>query len=222
MQNWWSEIFEDSCKNKKGVVKRELLPFENDFTMLEYLPYQSGRQLIIRTPATILSHTELSFNQKLLLGLDYTLSKKLGYNKMTNKKVGEMLNLHPNIVCYCRRHLVKTGFLEKRGREHYLTKKHEELEVDDRREVILPHQVYKSKIPTGAKLLWGEYNSISKGKREYFASREYTAKRLNCSVESVSSWTNNLSKGKFLKFYNLCRTKNNIQKIVITEDFQIE
>ncbi len=187
--------------------------------MHNILQFSQEKQLNIIIPPTILSHNELSFNQKLILGLDYTLSLKLGFNSMTNKQVGELLCLHPNIVGYCRRHLVKNEFLRKDSRRYTITKKHIQFKVDDKRDVVLLCQIYNRGMTTGAKLLWGEYNSISKGHKEYFAKRLYTAKRLNASEESITNWTKMLFDNKLLQEYyhkmGYCKS----QKIIITREF---
>ncbi|WP_303316985.1 hypothetical protein Q4Q34_03225 [Flavivirga abyssicola] len=175
------------------------------------------KQLSIRIPATILSHTQLSFNQKLILGLDYTFSLKMGYTFKKSKEIGELLNLHPNIISYCRKQLLDKGFIKKKDRKYFITNLHTKFKVDDKREIIIPHQVYNNpNIITGAKLLWGEYNSISKGHKEYFAKRVYTAKRLNASEESITNWTKQLFKNGLLDKYThkIGYCKN--QKSVIT------
>lgn len=178
------------------------------------------KQLSIRIPATILSHTQLSFNQKLILGLDYTYSLKTGYTFKKSKEIGELLNLHPNIISYCRKQLLNKGFIRIEDRKYVITDLHTEFEVDDKREIMLPFQVYSNPdIITGAKLLWGEYNSISKGHKEYFAKRLYTAKRLNASEESITNWTKLLSESNLLLKYahKIAYCKN--QKVVITINF---
>lgn len=178
------------------------------------------KQLNIVVPTTILSNTELTLNQKLILGLNYTYSLKLGYNNKTHKDVGKLLGLHPNIVGYCRRQLVKAGFLEKDNIRYKITDKHLQFRPSDGRNILLPYIIYNHEsLTTGAKLLWGEYNSISKGKREYFASREYTAKRLGCSVESISNWTKLLFDKNFLFDYFHKKGYCKSQKVVLTRMF---
>lgn len=175
------------------------------------------KQLNIVVPASILSHTELTLNQKLILGLNYTYSLKLGYNNKTHKEVGELLSLHPNIVGYCRRRSVKEGFLIKDKCKYKITDKHCDFKPFDNRNIILPQKIYNHpSLTTGAKLLWGEYNSISKGHKEYFAKREYSAKRLDVSEESITNWTILLNENKLLLqyFHKYGYCKN--QRVVIT------
>lgn len=192
----------------------------HNYTMDNYHLLYQGKQLGIRIPATILSHTELSLNQKLILGLDYTFSKKMGFTSMSNKDVSDLIELHPNIISYCRKQLTNKGFINKQGRIYSITEKHQEFKVDDNREVIIPCEVYRnSNIITGAKLLWGEYNSISKGHKEYFAKRLYTAKRLNASEESVTNWTKQLRDNYLLSAYFLKKGFCQRQKIIITSTF---
>lgn len=190
---------------------------------MDYNPQNhQGRQLILRIPSKILSNKSLSFNQKLILGLDYTLDFKKGYNKMTNKTIGKMFNLHINIVSNCRTKLVKQGYVKKKNGKYHITDLYKEGQVNDYREIKLPHQIYRhNNLTTGAKLLWGEYNSMSKGGGKYFASREYTAKRLNCSLESVTNWTKQLLEFSLLESCEYKRGYGKSQKVVVTFKFGV-
>lgn len=157
--------------------------------------------------------------QSAILALDFTLSKKRGYNQLSNAQVGLLLHLHQNIVSYCRKNLVTLGYLKKEKSKFILTDKFKENTVFDLRDIILPYQVYNCKMNTGAKLLWGEYNSMKKGKKAYFACREYSANRLNCSVESISNWTKQLFEMGFLKHYEVISGYEKKIKIVMTKEF---
>jgi len=178
-----------------------------------------GKQLTLKIHPKILS-SNLSFNQKLILGLHYTFSKKKGYNMLSITEMGLMFDLHRNVVSYCRKRLIHDGYIKKEGRKYILTDLYKQIQVKDLREILIPHQIYSDKhLTAGAKLLWSEYNSISGGVRKYFAKREYTAKRLDASVESITNWTKLLNDNKLLKLY-----KHNIgycksQKVVVTIDF---
>jgi len=179
-----------------------------------------GRQLTLKIPSKILSDKNLSFNQKLILGLDYTLSKKKGYNKMSNKNIAAMFNLHVNIVSYCHKQLLYHQYILKQHGKFVLTDLYKQTEVEDFREIFLPYQIYNHKtLSAGAKLLWGEYNSISKGVKQYFASRAYSANRLNASVESITNWTKQLNDNNLLKSYHhntgFCKS----QRVVVTIEF---
>lgn len=188
--------------------------------MYNNLHSKENKQLVLRIPATILSSKELSLNEKLILGLDYTYQSKKGYTKLTNSKTGQLLCLHRNIVSYCRKNLVQKGFLLKQKTKYNLTGKHKELQTEDQREVFLPFEIYNhDQLSTGAKLLWGEYNSISKGRREYFAKRSYTSSRLNASEESITNWTKQLEEYQLLKKYEHRTGFCTSQKVVITCEF---
>ncbi len=188
---------------------------------------------MIGVPFEILMNSELSLNEKLLLGLDFSLKSKLGFNQITNKDVGKLFNLHPNIIGDCRKSLVEKGYLIKEGRKYFLTdhyktaEKSEEIQENtsskDRRNIKLPFEVYSNKrLKTGEKLLWGEYNSISKGEKEYFAKREHTANRLSVSVESISNWTKSLNeKGLFKNIKSLqdiTLTKERLSLVVLIKN----
>ncbi|WBV59891.1 hypothetical protein PFY12_12660 [Chryseobacterium camelliae] len=186
-----------------------------------------SNKLTIEIPFEILSNSELSLNEKLLLGLDFSLKNKLGFNQITNKDVGEFFNLHPNITGDCRKKLIEKGYLTKEGRKYFLTEYYKTVEESeeiqgntkrkDRRNIKIPFEVYSNKaLKTGEKLLWGEYNSISKGEKEYFAKREYTAYRLNVSVESVSNWTTSLNEKGLFKKYEIVSGYYTHQRKIIT------
>ncbi|MBO3096816.1 hypothetical protein [Gelidibacter pelagius] len=189
--------------------------------MYNHLLSKENKQLVLKIPATILSDCQLSFNEKLILGLDYTFQSKKGYTQLSNSKIGQLLNLHINIVAYSRKNLVQMGFLLKEGRKYTLTDKHKQLEVDDKREIYLPYEIYRHEdLLTGSKLLWGEYNSLSKGRREYFAKRSYTSRRMNASVESITNWTNQLNDYRLFKKYEHRKGYCTSQKVVITCEFK--
>ncbi|HET8885609.1 MAG TPA: hypothetical protein VFM70_04560 [Salinimicrobium sp.] len=182
--------------------------------------YTIRRQLNLHIPAGILSHKGLSLNEKYVLGLDYALSSKLGSNKYLNKQISQMLQLHVNIISYTRKSLVQKGFLEKNGRHYRLSEKAQKIRVENYKYVLLPYQVYHhNKLCTGAKLLWGVYNSISKGYNEYFAKRTTTASNLGVSVESVSKWTAQLHSSGFLNEYRHNTGYSTNQTIVVTRSF---
>jgi len=184
-------------------------------------------KLTIEVPFEILSNSELSLNEKLLLGLDFSLKKKLGFNQITNKNVAELFNIHPNIVGNCRKNLIKKGYLTKEGRKYFLTdhyKAAEKLEEShkntkniDQRNIKIPFEVYSNEtLNKGEKLLWGEYNSISKGEKEYFAKRECTANRLSVSIESISKWTKSLNEKGLFKKYEIVSGYYTHQRRIIT------
>ncbi|MDR6546677.1 Mn-dependent DtxR family transcriptional regulator [Chryseobacterium rhizosphaerae] len=178
-------------------------------------------------------NSELSLNEKLLLGLDFSLKSKLGFNQLTNKDVGEFFNLHSNIVGDCRKSLLEKGYLMKEGRQYFLTdhyktiqkseESNENTKNKDQRNIKLPFEIYSNKaLKTGEKLLWSEYNSISKGEKEYFAKREHTANRLSVSVESVSNWTKSLNEKGLFKKYQIVTGYHTHQRKIITCRFDKE
>lgn len=206
---------------------------KDNIELIDPLTEGVSRKLIIEIPFEILMNSELSLNEKLLLGLDFSLTKKLGFNQITNKGVGELFNLHPNIVGDCRKSLLEKGYLVKEGRKYFLTdhyktvhKSEESLENTknkDQRNIKLPIEIYSNKeLKTGEKLLWGEYNSISKGEKEYFAKREHTANRLSVSVESISNWTKSLNEKGLFKKYQIVTGYHTHQRKIITCRFDKE
>lgn len=212
---------------KKDKKYLDISEFEEELKTLK-------RPLVIEIPFGILSSKELSLNEKLILGLDFSFGKKLGFNQMSNLEIGKLLNLHPNIVGSCRRHLLENQYLMKEGRKYFLTDHYktaqefetngvEKSENKDQRNIKVPFEIYADKsLKTGEKLLWGEYNSISKGENYYFAKREYTAKRLNVSVESITNWTKSLFDKSLLEEYQVIAGYCTHQRKIITCCFDRE
>lgn len=194
-----------------------------------------NKRLNISVPPKILTNRELSDNEKLILSLDYTFYLKNGYTIYTNVEIGELLSLHQNIIGLCRKSLIEKGYLvkdEKDKRKHRLTDKLESVEfliIEEKEEeenkiyntvCILPYEIYSdSKLKTGAKLLWGEYNTLSKTKDGYFKKRETTAKIMNVSVGSITNWTKQLFECDFLKLYAVNYGYYKNQKVVRTVEF---
>ncbi|CAM3918653.1 hypothetical protein FLBR109950_08545 [Flavobacterium branchiophilum] len=193
-----------------------------------------NKKLNIKVSPKILTNRELSDNEKLILSLDYTFYLKNGYTIYTNVDIGELLSLHQNIVGLCRKSLIKKGYLvkdEEDKRIHRLTDKLKSLELliieekDEETKIydivcILPFEIYSnSKLKTGAKLLWGEYNTLSRTKEGYFKRRETTAKIMNVSVGSITNWTKQLFECDFLKLYAVNYGYYKNQKVVRTIEF---
>ena len=201
-----------------------------DIELTDFLTEKTRKPLTIEIPFEILSDKELSLNEKLLLGLDFSFGKKLGFNQMSSKEIGKQLNLHPNIIGNCRKNLLERGYLGKKERKYFLTDHYKTMiesktdeENRDQRNIKLPFEIYHNEqLKTGEKLLWGEYNSISKGEKNYFASREYTAKRLSVSVESITNWTKSLNEKGLLKEYQIVKNYCAHQRQIITCRFDRE
>lgn len=174
-------------------------------------------------PSKILTDYSLSFNEKLILGFDFCFLDKLEYNILLNTEISKLLHLHKNIVSRCRKHLIELGILRKEGRKYYLNEIDLFIEKGDQRDLVISYWIYNNKnLSTGSKLLWGEYNSISKGKEVYFASREFTADKLGCSVQSISKWTKELNDNGLFKSYKVMAGYGTKQKQIITCRFSKE
>lgn len=167
----------------------------------------------LKVPPQILSNKELSTNEKLILALDYTLKSKKGYNIYTNVDIGRAFSLHQNIIGLCRKSLIKKGYLVRDTedkRKHILTNKLNSIELPlingktDKRTIILPFEIYNHPdLQTGSKLLWGEYNSVSKEEKAYFSKRDTTSKKMNVSIGSITNWTKELDQYGFLEQYSV-------------------
>jgi Mn-dependent DtxR family transcriptional regulator len=189
-----------------------------------------NKRFNLKVSAEILSNKELTLSEKLLLSLDYALSSKRGYNRITNLKVAELLGLHQNIVSRCRISLIKKGYLVKDDKRTYrLTDKLKNVEIPlingkkDIRTIIIPYEIYSHKyLQSGAKLLFGEYNSMSKSEKGYFSKRDTTSKRMNVSMGSITNWTKELERYDLLDEYKIESGYYTKQKTVRTKEFKRE
>lgn len=187
--------------------------------MHNYHPTKKDKQLSLSIPGRLLA-SGLTLNQKYILGLDFSLNMKLGYNSYSHIEVGKMIKLHPNIVGSSRKALVEQRLLVKIGRKYYPTKKALEFLEDDKGQILLPFDLYTlSNVNAGAKLLWGIYNFISRGFRDYFALRETTAAKMNVSVGSITNWTKELNQKRLLKVYEHRNGYCTSQTVVVTCTF---
>lgn len=188
------------------------------------------KKLNIKVPPAILANRELSTTEKLILALDYSFSLKSGFNILTNIDVAELLQLHKNTVGNYRKKLIENGYLVKDTedkRKFILTDKLKDIEIPlvngkkDNRTIIIPFDIYNHPdLQEGSKLLWGEYNSMSKTEKGYFQKRETTAKRFNVSIDSITNWTKELEQYDFLDEYTVKSGYHTKQKIVRTKDLK--
>ncbi|WP_291105111.1 MULTISPECIES: hypothetical protein [unclassified Flavobacterium] len=191
-----------------------------------------NKRINIKVSPKILTNRELSDNEKLILSLDYTYNSKKGYNIYTNVDIGELLSVHSNIVGLCRKSLIKKGYLVKDDEDkriHRLTDKLKSVEIltinEEKQskyvsECILPFEIFNhSELTTGAKLLWGEYNTLSKTPNGYIKKRETTSKIMNVSVGSITNWTKLLFEYDFLKVYEVNYGYYKNQKVIRTVEF---
>lgn len=180
------------------------------------------KQLNILIPYQILSLRDLTPSDKLIYGFHYCLKGKKGYLEYTNIEISKKLNIHFNKVGRSHKELVEKGFLNKEKRRFSINNKYMEIKtsLNDKRDILLPFEVYSSNnILSGSKLLWGEYNSISKGEIKYFMRRSKTSLRIGVSEQSITNWTKELDDNGFLKMYNNIYGYNTTQRIVITKTF---
>lgn len=90
----------------------------------------------------------------------------------------------------------------------------------EQRAILLPYEIFNSELPSGAKLLWGEYNSLSKGDKPYFASRDFIYKRLKISKGSISNYTTLLHDNQYLTENILYSGYKFKTRAVITKRFE--
>ncbi len=178
------------------------------------------KEIGIKITASIVENKELSSLSKLILGLGFTYSQMAGYNMLTNKEIAELFSINENTIGKHRKTLLDKGYERNEKGKYYLTDKYKEFKPIHKRDIIIPSEVYKKRINVGAKLLWGEYNSLSnKGQNEAFAARDYYAARLNCSVDSITNWFMELVDNELLSDYGLFGGRGARQRRVKTVDF---
>lgn len=208
-------------QNKKGEItfSVEVSPLSNYRNMCKLQSKTNGRQLSLVLPLKILSETSLTFNDKILLGFDFALSSKLGYNNYTNNRLSSFLNLHINSISNSRKALVENGYLFKDGRKYHLSEKSLKILEGDNQTIYLPFETYNLKtIKSGEKLLWGMYNSVSRGFKDYFAKRVTTANNMAMSVETVTKYTKCLYQAGLLKLYKHNYGYFSSQTVIVTCD----
>lgn len=180
---------------------------------------RNDRQINLSIPGEILSRKDLTVNQKLLLGLDFALNKKLGFNSYTGSEVAKMLQINSTYVSLCRNQLVEKGLLTKNGRRYSLTGNALDLQKRSAFQYTVLRDLLNQEVGTGAKLLWSVYNSLSQGCREYFAKRKTTAYKLGVSVEAVSKWNRELNEAGLFAEYGHNSSYCTKQTVIITCSF---
>jgi len=185
---------------------------------------KAEKQLILSIPSTIISlpYKQLSYCGKLIHGITFKLHEKDNCNSYSNKDIASMLNINVKAVSKSRKQLVLLGIEKKVGRKYSVAIDFKSSNKGDKRDIYIPYEVYNSNLSAGAKVLWGEYNSFSKGEHDYFAKRDTTCNKIGCSKTSISNWTKDLFNGGFLEDYYVKSGYCSNQKIVVTKKFKGE
>ena len=179
----------------------------------------NDRQINLSIPGEILSRQDLTLNQKLLLGLDFALHKKLGFNSYSNRKVEEMLKTNSTYISLCRHQLVEKGLLKKVGRRYYLTDKALDVQKSSAFHYTVLRDLLNQDIGVGAKLLWSVYNQLSQGFRNYYKKRKTTAAVLGISIEAVSKWNRELNDAGLFAQYRHNSGYCTKQTVIVTCSF---
>jgi len=201
--------FEELVGNEVKPLKKEIFWEETE----------KGRSFNLLIPAPILE-MDLSNNEKIVLGFIYSMCNIGGFMNMSYKRIANYLNLSSNTISTTMKQLVELTFIQKLDKGYVLSNEVvEAIDLRKERTILLPFEIFNSKLNAGAKILWGEYNSISKGVKPYYASRQYTAQRLHMNKSSISSWTTVLKDKQFLT-YELYSGYKFRKKVVITTIFE--
>src|SRR5690606_11564889 len=181
---------------------------------------EKGKNYNLLIPAPILE-MDLSFNSKIVLGLIYTSVKKIGEMKMTNKRIAKYLCLSENTVSTTMNNLKELTLIEKRDKGYILSDEVvETIESRKERAILLPFEISHSKLPAAAKILWGEYNSLSKGVKPYNKTNVLISKRLNIGKSTITVFTKRLYQADFLTKYEVFSDYEFKERIVITKIFK--
>lgn len=180
---------------------------------------ERGKNFSIKIPFEILE-LNINTNEKIVLALIYSLNNIGGITTMSNKRIAKYLCLSENTISTTLKSLRELTFIEKLPKGYVLS---EEvlLSVNSMKEraILLPFEVFHSKLPSGAKLLWGEYNSLSMGVKAYYGSRKMITERLRISESSISNYTTLLYDNQFLVKNELFSGYKFKKRAVITKRF---
>lgn len=180
---------------------------------------EKGKRFNVMIPSEILELT-ITANEKIVLGFIYSLNKIGEITKMSNKRIAKYLCLSENTISTTLKSLQELTFIEKQSKGYVLSEEVKQaVNSSGERSILLPFEVFHSKLPSGAKLLWGEYNSLSKGEKAYFGSRKYISKRLRISESSISNYTTLLYDNQFLIKNELFSGYKFKKRSVITKKF---
>lgn len=208
-------------KNNKKKFNELLIKYGNTPLSEDYENWETtenGKRFNILIPSEVLE-LEITSNEKIVLGLIYSLNNIGGITTMSNKRIAEYLCLSENTVSTTLKNLREHTFIEKQQKGYVLS---EEVRLavnsSGQRAILLPFEVFHSKLSSGAKLLWGEYNSFS----IYYASREYVSKRLKIGVSSISNYTTLLYDNQFLVEKEIVSGYKFKKRGVVTKKFDRE
>lgn len=159
--------------------------------------------LVIPTSILIKNIKELNNNDKLVFGLHYSYFKKGGRTLLSQKEIGEKLNLHANIISRCNLKLVDKNYIKKIEGDYEVVEEtiNELPQPDGTKEIIIPFEVYSRKdIKGGEKLLWGEYNKFRDSEFGCYQTKETIATNIGSSKISVGSWKDKLFEQKMIYY----------------------
>jgi len=180
---------------------------------------QKGKHFNILISSEILK-LKITTNEKIVLGFICSLNNIGKITTMNNKRIAEYLCLSENTISTTLMSLQQLTFIEKQLKGYVLSEEAQQsIDSSVERSILLPFEVFHSQLPSGAKLLWGEYNSLSKGEKAYFASRKYIRERLRISESSISNYTTLLYDNQFLITNELFSGYKFKKRAVITKKF---
>ncbi len=181
--------FNEFLKQNGNTVLDEYENWENT---------EKGKRFNILIPSEILE-LNITTNEKIVLGFICSLDNKAGITTMSNKRIAKYLCLSENTISTTLKSLQELTFIEKQSKGYVLSEEVQKASFSSgERSILLPFEIFHSKLPSGAKLLWGEYNSFSKGEKVCTAGRKYISERLKISESSISNYTTLLYDNQFL------------------------
>ena len=180
---------------------------------------ERGKNFNIKIPFEILE-LNITTNEKIVLGFIYSLNNIGGITTMSNKRIAKYLCLSENTISTTLKSLRELTFIEKLHNGYVLSEEvQQSVNSLKKRAILLVYEVFHSDLPSGAKLLWGEYNSISMGVKVCQTSRKEITKRLRISGSSISTYTTLLYDNQFLVKYELFSDYKFRKRGVVTKRF---
>ena len=181
---------------------------------------EKGRHFNILISSEILK-LNITTNEKIVLGFICSLNNIGKITTMSNKRIAEYLCLSENTISTTLKSLQQLTFIEKQLKGYVLSEEAQQSIVSSvERSILLPFEIFHSQLPSGAKLLWGEYNSLSKGEKVYYASRKFISERLRISESSISNYTTLLYDNQFLIKNELFSGYKFKKRSVVTKKFE--
>jgi Mn-dependent DtxR family transcriptional regulator len=173
-------------------------------------------------PRQIISNHDLDDLEKLIMIVYVHFGFKKWGIKFSNKWLADNLGSRPNTIGDKKRSLINKGYIKQvSSKEIELTDKLYTAGADskDKRDFMLPKEVYQLNITHGAKLLWSIQNSNSEGKKWSSVNYGLLASNLDCGEKSIGRWHKTLEENGLIESKLKRIEVNKTAKLVNTLSF---